>query len=294
MDETLHAYSEIFYSIQGEGMFTGRPTAWLRLFNCNLQCNGFGQIDPTNPSTFQLPYQEFDVNSVSRVEDLPVWQFGCDSSYSWSKKFLHLAAKETATTISKKILNLLPNKSFMDDRIHMCFTGGEPLLPKNQRAVIDVLNAFKERRECPRYITFETNGTQKITEQLSDKLMAHEVKHRGHVLFSCSPKLFTVAGEKNSKAIKPEVVESYLEHGDLQLKFVMGLADDQWQELEQVIEKFELLIPDVRLNTWIMPVGATEESQHDVAGEVATKALSKGLSVSARVHTYLWGNAIGT
>jgi len=46
-----HAFSEIFYSIQGEGEYTGVPTAWLRFFLCNLQCNGFGQKDPTDEST---------------------------------------------------------------------------------------------------------------------------------------------------------------------------------------------------------------------------------------------------
>ena len=39
------AYSEIFHSIQGEGAYTGRPTAWMRFFLCNLQCDGFGQKD---------------------------------------------------------------------------------------------------------------------------------------------------------------------------------------------------------------------------------------------------------
>ena len=59
-------YSEIFYSIQGEGHYTGVPTAWIRFFLCNLQCNGFGQLDPTNPDTYDLPFQDFDVKSVKR------------------------------------------------------------------------------------------------------------------------------------------------------------------------------------------------------------------------------------
>ena len=65
-------YSEIFHSIQGEGHYTGVPTAWIRFFLCNLQCNGFGQIDPTNPDTYDLPFENFDVSSVDKVEDLPV------------------------------------------------------------------------------------------------------------------------------------------------------------------------------------------------------------------------------
>ena len=38
-------YSETFYSAQGEGKYVGIPL-WMRL--CNLQCNGFGQKDPTD------------------------------------------------------------------------------------------------------------------------------------------------------------------------------------------------------------------------------------------------------
>ena len=45
--EKKYYYSEIFYSIQGEGHYTGYPTLWLRLWACNLQCHGFGQKDPT-------------------------------------------------------------------------------------------------------------------------------------------------------------------------------------------------------------------------------------------------------
>ena len=79
-DDRKYYYSEIFHSIQGEGHYTGVPTAWIRFFLCNLQCNGFGQLDPTNPETYELPFEDFDVSSVKRVEDLPVWDKGCDLS----------------------------------------------------------------------------------------------------------------------------------------------------------------------------------------------------------------------
>jgi len=75
-------YSEIFKSIQGEGHYTGVPTTWLRFFGCNLECNGFGQDDPTDPSTYQLPYKDFDIIDTQVIEELPVWKYGCDSSYS--------------------------------------------------------------------------------------------------------------------------------------------------------------------------------------------------------------------
>ena len=74
--------SEMFLSLQGEGLYTGKNTAWIRLFNCNLSCSGFFQEDPTNPDTYVLPYEDFDVSRITMVEELPVFETGCDSSYS--------------------------------------------------------------------------------------------------------------------------------------------------------------------------------------------------------------------
>ena len=31
--------SEIFYSVQGEGTHVGKPTIFIRVFDCNLDCN---------------------------------------------------------------------------------------------------------------------------------------------------------------------------------------------------------------------------------------------------------------
>ena len=150
-----HAFSEIFYSIQGEGEYTGVPTAWLRFFLCNLQCNGFGQKDPTDESTYVLPYKDFDPTSVNRIEDLPVWSHGCDSSYSWSSKFKHLQYKKTAAEICDQIQAELTNEwnptgtfhhplSHVEQ--HMCFTGGEPLMKHGQQAVVEIID---ERGEGP-------------------------------------------------------------------------------------------------------------------------------------------------
>ena len=53
VQEKKYYYSEIFHSIQGEGHYTG--VHCLDTFHlCNLQCNGFGQIDPTNPDTYEF------------------------------------------------------------------------------------------------------------------------------------------------------------------------------------------------------------------------------------------------
>ena len=194
------AYSEIFHSIQGEGHYTGRPTAWLRFFLCNLQCDGFSQKDPTDPSTYILPYKEIDVASIKKLEDLPVWKYGCDSSYSWSAKFKHLQHKHTAEEICDLIRQSMyhprnPEGLFNKrdgTQQHMCFTGGEPLMKHAQVAAIDIIDHFVTEGDYPLYMTWETNGTQPLTSEFSNYFSDYP----GEVFFSISPKLFTTSGEK--------------------------------------------------------------------------------------------------
>ena len=108
---SVYQYSETFYSIQGEGNYTGIPTAWLRFFLCNLQCDGFMQDDPTDPSTYDLPYLDIDPENYEKLEDLPVFEKGCDSSYSWSKKFKNLQRSGTAEEIAHTIVDMLKNET---------------------------------------------------------------------------------------------------------------------------------------------------------------------------------------
>jgi 7-carboxy-7-deazaguanine synthase len=306
-------YSEIFYSIQGEGQFTGVPSAWLRFFLCNLQCDGFGQEDPTNPDTYDLPYQSIEVKDITKIEDLPVWERGCDSSYSWSKKFRHLQHKHTAEEIVEKLNASITNQYNPDGRwihpvskqdIHLCITGGEPLMKHAQKGYIDIWSVFRTKLlgQKPTNITWETNGTQELTDDFFN-FVSNRGTHPATPFISCSPKLFTVSGEDRKRAIKPEFVKRYDDMVRLnkstvaertpngQLKFVLGPKEEQWQELDEVVKLFRA--EGVDWPVWIMPVGATVEGQKMVDGDVAKMAQDRGYNVSARVHTYLYGNLIG-
>lgn len=300
-----YQYSEIFNSIQGEGMYTGHPTAWVRFFLCNLQCNGFGQDDPADESTYDLPYKKIDLTNITCVEDLPVFSKGCDSSYTWSKRFKHLMHKGTANDIAGEITRVLTTDSnpkgaffhpFSKQRSHLCFTGGEPLMKDAQAAAIEIVKILAEQGNHAFNITWETNGTQRLTEDfinyfIDPSMMPYEI------MFSVSPKLRTVSGEKRSKAIKPEIVGEYCDlayatEGKGQLKFVMGKDQRQWDELYEVVELYRK--QGVDWPVWIMPVSATVEGQNEIAGEVAKLAFERGYNVAARVHCYLFGNKIGT
>jgi hypothetical protein len=62
--------------------------------------------------------------------------------------------------------------------------------------------------------------------------------------------------------------------------------------MDEAIEKFRSA--GCNWPVWIMPVGAREEEQTATAGDVAKLAFQRGYNVAARVHVYLFGNAIGT
>jgi len=295
-------YSEVFFSIQGEGFYCGAPTAWLRLFACNLQCDGFGQDDPTDASTYELPYQEVDVDSINHITELPVFAKGCDTGYSWSKRYKHLINTDTASAVVDKIEALMTNDHNPEGQFghrHMCFTGGEPLLKPNQKGVVSIIREFIDRDNVPASITFETNGTQTITDDLADAFDAIR-KHGTEIFMSMSPKLFRVSGEPETKAIKPSSINNIIRHADnYQIKFVVNRDPATWEDLERIISMLE---SDVNISAtgfdrskvWLMPISATVEGQEEVQKQVADMACERGYNLAARVHCWIYGNTIGT
>ena len=215
MTDKKYQYSEVFNSVQGEGMYTGHPSGWVRFFMCNLQCDGFGQTCPTDPATYDLPYQEIDISSITRVEDLPVFDKGCDSSYTWSKKYKHLMKSSTPAEIAEAVRDSMrtdtnPEGLFLHPNSgqssHLCITGGEPLLKNTQGACVGMLKHYADTRNRPESVTIETNGTQPLTDEFKS-YFGNRGCFWGELFFSVSPKLFTVSGEPAKRAIKPEVVK---------------------------------------------------------------------------------------
>jgi len=158
-----------------------------------------------------------------------------------------------------------------------------------QNAFIDIYNNLGDN--IPSSITWETNGTQKLSDDYKNLIQSDSFKPEA--FFSVSPKLWTVAGEKREKAIKPEIVKEYYDLSKAgQLKFVVGQTKEEWQDLDEVVTMFR--DAGVHYPIWIMPVGAREEEQSATAGDVAKMAFERGYNVAGRMHVYLFGNAIGT
>ena len=291
-----YKYSEIFgKTIQGEGKYTGSPTVWIRFWGCNFECNGFGQDTPEDSSTYNLDYQTIDVSSIKHMNDLPVFSRGCDSSYSWSKKFAHLANTDTVSDICDKLESYLKSDSNPDGKFlhpvskqytHLAFTGGEPMM--NQNAIIDIMQEFERRGNLPQYVTIETNGTQ----ELRSPFIKYFSDYKGELFWSVSPKLY-LSGEKWDDAILPEVVSLYYKiSNNGQLKYVSNGSTRSWNEVSNATDLYRDA-GVINWGVWIMPVGADIEGQNKVAAMVTEDAVERGYNVAARVHTYIFGNVVG-
>lgn len=294
-------YSEIFYSFQGEAELAGTPAVWLRFFGCNLNCEGFGQTDPTDSSTYILPYKEFNVDSVKTVEELPVWKYGCDSSYSWSQRYKHLANDATPREIAERLIEANKNKHNPDGLFThpvtgqdtmLCFTGGEPML--QQKAIIEILQQLSMMGNMPRIITVETNATKPLSDELR-RFIAIDFQTMGGKRWhwSMSPKLFSVSGEQD--AVVPEVIQDYVfTVSTTILKFVCNGTEKCWNELDKQVERVRFLCNQFTPHIWVMPVGATKDAQEDTGiGDLCIEAMNRGYNVATRNHCYVFGNVIG-
>ena len=171
------------------------------------------------------------------------------------------------------------------------FTGGEPLLKPNQKAIIQILTELDARDNLPKYITFETNSTTVLLPEFVEAVRKYQAKGV-EFLASCSPKLFNVSGELNKRAWNHDVSYDYYKIFDkITYKFVVNNNEASWIELDDYISKMKHQSD----NIYVMPVGATLEQQSaDVIAEIAKKALARGFHVSGRLHCYMFGNGIGT
>lgn len=115
---------KIFYTIEGEGEYAGRPSVFMRLSMCNLTCKGFASADAPH---------------------------GCDSFVSWSVK--------NRMTFSE-ILQYMDEQGFtkhLRNGAIWKITGGEPLI--QQKNLLELVKAFAAKNGFVPHIDFETNAT---------------------------------------------------------------------------------------------------------------------------------------
>ena len=277
--------AELFYSIQGEGRYMGVPSVFLRTFGCNFKCAGFGMTR----GELSREAEFIDPKQFRIYEELPLVSTGCDSYASWDPRFKDLSPVLESNGIVDRIMEILPHHDWRDE--HLVITGGEPLLGW-QRAYPDLLDHPK--MAGLKEITFETNGTQKLTPEFASYLHKwahhHDLDCWRDVTFSVSAKL-PCSGESWEDAIRPEVVCEYQEYGTTYLKFVVATEEDLI-DAERAVDQYRAA--GFEGPVYIMPVGGVERVYTLNNRAVAEMAMRKGWRYSDRLQVPLFKNEWGT
>ena len=269
----------------------GVPSVFLRMFGCNFRCKNFGRYEkdilgdkePYNPEVIEFIKK---IDQYTSFKELPLAKTGCDSYSSVYPEFKKFSIKENSDNLAEAIVETLPFKEWRDE--HLVITGGEPLLGW-QRAYPDLLEHPK--MQALKEITFETNGTQRLTDQFKLYLANWQLQDPSReVTFSVSAKL-SCSGESREEAIKPEVVCDYQDVGYTYLKFVVATEEDAEEAIETVdiyrANGFEGLV-------YLMPVGGVESVYALNNRRVAELAMKAGLRYSDRLQVPLFKNEWGT
>lgn len=130
------AISEVFYSIQGEGMSVGYPSVFVRLGGCNLMCGGMG------------------TQNDGELHDA-TWR--CDTIEVWMKS----QSKEVEDILDDECIKALRNNA------HLIITGGEPLM--QQEGMIEFIN-YVDKKVSNVFIEIETNGTIEPSKTLQRRI----------------------------------------------------------------------------------------------------------------------------
>ncbi len=276
--------SELFYSIQGEGRYMGVPSVFLRTYGCNFTCGGFGM--PKGEISSERDVIAIKAEDYTDYKSLPLVSTGCDSYASWDPRFKHLSPVLSTVSIVDSILTILPHNRWMDE--HLVITGGEPLLGW-QRAYPELLS--NEKMRSLKEITFETNGTQELSQDLSMYLQQWKINREKNALtFSVSPKL-SISGEKWEEAICPSIIRQYESIGFVYLKFVIATKEDAL-EADKAVQEFRT--GGFRGPVYFMPCGGVESLYNLNAKNVAIEAMNRGYRYSDRLQVPLFKNEWGT
>lgn len=254
--ETLNI-SEDFYSVQGEGRTSGVPAYFIRLKACNLMCGG--------------------VDGSLMKEGKATWW--CDTEYVWKKGLEKPFDYLVERWIKQDILPWI-----IDGRVNLIWTGGEPTIPKNQRAISSFLNWFTNDIKKDTSIDLnifneiETNGTIYIDDPLFNHLSQ----------INCSVKLAN-SGMDKKRRINPDALNRIMTHDNYWFKFVISTEDCLKEIEEDFIEPFN--IPPQRV--LMMPGLDKQENYHERTKFCMEMGKKYGYTALTRLHVSAWDQTTG-
>ena len=250
------ALAEDFYSVQGEGHTSGVPAYFVRLKACNLMCGG--------------------VDGSLMKDGKATWW--CDTEYVWKrgleKPFEYLEDRWREEGIIDWI-----NKG----RVNVIWTGGEPTIPKNQRAIVAYLDWYHQKWDrlqdkLRMYNEIETNGTIYIEDKFFNYIDQ----------INCSVKLAN-SGMDKRRRIVPKALERIMSHKNYWFKFVISTEECLKEIEEDFIKPFNIPVKRVLM----MPGLDKQEDYHERTKFCMEMGKKYGYTALTRLHVSAWDQLTG-
>lgn len=241
---------EHFYSIQGEGKYTGTPSLFFRFGGCNMKCEGFGckEIAPDGSEVL-----------------------GCDTVYAVNKE--HFLKNWIPIQNAHELLSVLDFYE-LPRHVDIVLTGGEPLLYVNDVIFIEFLKELYNRGH---QVTFETNGSIGID---FEKYPIYK-----KFIFALSVKLSN-SDEPLNKRVKGDVIYSIASNAkEAFFKFSID-ADSIDLSLEEEIENITMHAPKIKV--YCMPLGGSKAEVEANTEPLIEFCKEKGYNFSDRLHIRIW------
>lgn len=241
---------EHFYSIQGEGKYSGTPSLFFRFGGCNMKCSGFGCVE---------------------TADDGVEVVGCDTVYAVNKE--HFAHNWVAINDVHELLSVIDMYD-LPFGVDVVLTGGEPLIYADDEIFVSFLKALHVKGHR---ITFETNGS------LAVDFEKHPIYKK--CIFALSVKLSN-SNEPQNKRVKGDIINTIaLNAKDAFFKFSID-TDSIDLGLEDEIEDITIHAP--KTDVYCMPLGGSKKEVEKNTLSLIEFCKSKGYNFSDRLHIRIW------
>jgi len=241
---------EHFYSIQGEGKYTGTPSVFFRFGGCNMKCEGFACEELAQDGTKVL---------------------GCDTVYAVNKE--HFSHSWIPITKSNELLNVLDLYD-LPDEVDVVLTGGEPLIYANDEIFVDFLQQLHNNGHK---ITFETNGSIAVD---FDKYPVYK-----ECIFALSIKLSN-SNEPLNKRIKGDIIYSIASNS--KESFFKFSIDNESINLGLEEEIDSIISYSPKTKVYCMPLGGNKEEVEANTEPLIEYCKVKGYNFSDRLHIRIW------
>ena len=261
---------DLFNTIQGEGRYAGTLATFMRFPGCNLFCGLSQPLAKTKPASkhnSRIVPNNPPQAKINRMK-IPQATWVCDTMEQW---------RQNGKTWKIEELTDFLTQTYNNSNYHVVFTGGEPLMHKDD--ILSIINACENLPHPPSLYEIESNAT--ILPITHPK-----------IAYNLSPKLSN-SGLPHNLRVHSDVLAAYFQLEKTQQvywKFVINRIEDVYEAF-LYFPKDNYIIPYDRV--YFMP-GAYDRRQLVKNSQTVIDFCKKvGVNYSPRLQVFVYDRVVG-